>query len=177
MRKAIHWATFLLGSILLAYAAFAGIMLILYPQQSALTFWNLRNTDHQLSTLAQLTAFAAVGFWVTKTAFLTLKKNGVVQPTAILRNIFPFFQKHHVLIGWIVLVTTSAHGLYYILHKSDRMNMMVTGWIAWSGLIVLAFIGVFFDQRLKEKKKTKQIRLYHIGFSIVFLIGFVLHTF
>jgi hypothetical protein len=176
MKRTIHIITSSIGLMLILYAAFAAFLLIWYPQQSALTFWNLRGSDHNLSTFAELGTFAAVGLWTTKTAFLALKGKGI-KPLEQLKQLFLFFQKHHVLIGWAVLVTTSAHGLYYILHQSDRMNMMVTGWVAWSGLIVLAFLGVFFDQRLKEKKKTKQIRFYHIGFSIVFLVAFVLHAF
>jgi hypothetical protein len=176
MRKTIHVITYSFGFILLIYAMFATILLILYPQQSGLTFWNLRGTDHQLSTSAEFTAFAAAGLWITKTAFVTLKGKGIL-PYDLLKRVVVYFHQHHILIGWVALVTTSAHGLYYILHQSDRLNMMITGWVAWSALIVLAFIGVFFDQRLKEKKKTKQIRLYHIGFSVLFMAGLVLHVF
>jgi hypothetical protein len=175
MRKAIHYGVLSLGVFLLIYACYNTILLIAYPQQSTLTFWNLRGSDKQLSTAAELFAFAAAGFWITKTAFITLngKKTFLLD---LLKELFLFFQRHHVLIGWVVLVTTSAHGLYYILHGSDKLNMLITGWIAWSALLILAFIGVFFDMMLKEKRKTKQIRLYHIGFSVVFMVGFLMHV-
>jgi len=175
MRKTMNGMIIFGGFLLLVYAVIDVIMLIGYPQQSALSFWNLRRSDSLLENFAEIAAFAAIGFWVTKTGFLTLKRKAI-QPAALIKPLFLLFQKHHVLIGWVVLLTTSAHGLYYILHKSDRLNMLVTGWIAWSGLIVLAFIGVFFEQRLQLRKKTKKIRLYHIGFSLVFLVGFVLHV-
>jgi hypothetical protein len=175
MKKIIHIFVLCLGVFLLIYAVYNTVLLIAYPGQNTLTFWNLRGSDHQLSSAAEYFAFAAAGLWVTKTAFIALsqKETAMLDP---LKQLFLFFQRHHVLLGWVALVTTSAHGLYYILHRSDRLSMMVTGWVAWSGLIVLAFIGVFFDQRLREKKKTKQIRLYHIGFSVVFMFGFILHV-
>jgi hypothetical protein len=175
LRKAIHMGVLCLGIFLLIYAFYNTILLIAYPQQNALTFWNLRGSDKQLSTAAEIFAFAAAGLWITKTAYITLsgKSKALLDP---LKQLFLFFQRHHVLIGWVVLVTTSAHGLYYILHSSDRLNMLITGWVAWSALLILAFIGVFFDLMLKEKRKTKQIRLYHIGFSIVFMVGFLMHV-
>jgi hypothetical protein len=176
MRKAINGVIIFCGILLLVYAVVDLVLLIGYPDQSKLSFWNLRSSDSLLKNLAEIAAYAAIGFWVTKTAFLALKKQEL-QPAALIKPLFLQLQKHHVLIGWVVLLTTSAHGLYYILHKSDRNDMMVSGWIAWSGLIILAFIGVYFEKWLKERKKTKKIRLYHIGFSLVFLVGFVLHVF
>jgi hypothetical protein len=176
MKKTIHLITLLIGILLLAFAVYDAFLLLLYPQQNALTFWNLRGSDKQLSTAAEYTAYAAAGLWITKTALYLLKNKGI-DSGDWLKKLFLFFRQHHVLLGWIALVTTSAHGLYYILHHSDRPNMILTGWIAWSALIVLAGLGVFFDHSLKEKKKTKQIRLYHIGFSILFMGGLILHVF
>jgi hypothetical protein len=176
LNKAIYTFIVILGVFLLIYAVFNTVLLIAYPLQNTLTFWNLRGSDHQLSSAAEYTALAAAGLWISKTAFIALSRKGLPLLDQ-LKQLFLFFQRHHVLLGWVALVTTSAHGLYYILHKSDRLNMMVTGWVAWSGLLVLAVIGVFFDQRLREKRKTRQIRLYHIGFSVVFMGGFILHVF
>jgi hypothetical protein len=175
LKKIIHIFVLCLGVFLLIYAVYNSVLLIAYPEQNTLSFWNLHGSDHQLSSAAEYTAIAAAGLWISKTAFIAMNGKGsaLLDP---LKQLFLFFQRHHVLLGWVVLVTTSAHGLYYILHKSDRFNMMVTGWVAWSGLLVLALVGVFFDQRLRERKKTKQIRLYHIGFSVVFMVGFIMHV-
>jgi hypothetical protein len=175
LKKTIHLFVLVFGFLLFIYALYDSVLLIIYPQQSSLTFWSLRSSDKQLSSAAEYTAFAAAGLWITKTAFIALKGKELLL-IAFLKQLFSFFQKHHILLGWVALVTTSAHGLYYILHRSDRLNMMITGWVAWSALLILAFIGVFFDQRINEKKKTKQIRLYHIGFSVIFMVGLIMHV-
>jgi len=175
MRKVFNRFIMVIGLLLICYAAFNIVLFIVYPQPNLLSYWNLRGSNDQLESLAEIAAFAAVGFWATKKAYTMLKKQGI-QEAVFIKPFFQLFQKHHVLIGWVVLLTTSAHGLYYILHKTDRENMMITGWLAWSGLIVLAFVGVFFDHRIKSRKQTKRIRFYHIGFSLVFLVGFVLHV-
>lgn len=87
-----------------------------------------------------------------------------------------FLRKHHILLGWLTVLLSTAHGVYYLLQYPNKSGEITTGLIAWSALLLLAAIGVVLDYNIASKKKAKSVRLYHFAFAAVFLIAMILHV-
>lgn len=167
--KLINWATRGFG---LLFALLALYTIVQYYQQTiSITERGLSNKN---GILAICIGGAALAIWVARKVYVEMKKRQ--HPNyELTRQAVMFLRANHILFGWLALVTATAHGIYYLVVKTDRAFEVYTGWFAWGTLCVLTAMGIWFDKRLTEKKKIKNIKLYHIGLAFLFAAGALLH--
>ncbi len=159
---------------------FAGISIVAIPFyylyiNNANYRFMLRGSSNLLGNIALGASIAAVGIWVIRKIYLEIKKREI-KDYNITKQSALFLRKHHILIGWVVIFASTAHGIYFLLNYPNRQNEIYTGLFIWLALVFLAGIGAFFDFKLKDKRKHKKIRIYHITFSVLFLLGLIIHV-
>ena len=166
--KKINWITRSLGVLVFLLALYTMAEYYLSGAQG------LRGISNNNGVLAAVLGGAALGIWLVRKLYVEMKKRGQTD-FSLHRQAIQFFRSNHILFGWLTLFTTTAHGLYYLFVKSDKAFAIYTGWTCWVALCGLTVLGIWFEKRLDEHKKTKQVRLYHIGLAFLFAGSAVLH--
>ena len=92
----------------------------------------------------------------------------------MIKNLYLFIKKFHVLIGYAVLAVSITHGVYFLLTGSRHILIIYSGIFSLFILIVLGIIG-FFLQKHNEKRNLILYRKSHQIIAIIFGIGLLIH--
>ncbi|UOF92471.1 hypothetical protein LSG31_10095 [Fodinisporobacter ferrooxydans] len=162
---------FVLG--LLSFVATIGFYKFADAQNPFL--YPFRGISNLFGGLSVAVGVAAVSIWILRKLYVEIKKRKIPD-FELTRAALLFLRKHHILLGWLTIVTAGAHGIYYMLQYPNQAFRIYTGLVAWILLVILAGLGAFLNYKLRDKQKSKTTRLYHIVFAIFFLAGMVIHT-
>jgi hypothetical protein len=119
-------------------------------------------------------AIGAVSIWVARRLYVEMKKRKIPYYD-IPRHVLLFLREHHMFIGWLTLITATAHAVYYLLRIPHKMDRGLTGLTAWMLLAILASLGYWFQRGLQRKQHLKQVRTLHVVIAVVFLFVLILH--
>ncbi|TCS81033.1 hypothetical protein [Tepidibacillus fermentans] len=147
-----------------------------YYNKSAFLFGiRERGLSNQLGAMGLIFGISALGIWVSRKIYVIMKKKKL-NDRGVLRHLTTFLHKHHVLLGWITIFSSTAHGIYYLLNYPNKQTAIITGIIAWTILILLSLFGVVMEYKLKEKMKHKKVRIYHFMLGLFFIVGLIIHV-
>lgn len=171
--KVLNKITILVGYLLIGISISIIPLFYLYSNNQNVFTWRL--FSNQFADIGVAVSIGAFGLWISKKIFLEIRKRDI-QDFGIIRYLIIFLRKHHVMIGWLAIFSTSAHGIYYILSYPNKQTEIVTGIITWGLLIILGGFGAFLDYKFKEKRKHNKIKVYHIVLSVIFMVGLIIHV-
>ncbi|OJE36103.1 hypothetical protein BAQ47_20745 [Bacillus tropicus] len=134
---------------------------------------NVKGLNKKLGTFGEYGAILAASLWFLRHIWLFFKKKDIIGFNVI-KNLYLFIKKFHVLIGYAVLAVSITHGVYFLLTGSRHILIIYSGIFSLFILIVLGIIG-FFLQKHNEKRNLILYRKSHQIIAIIFGIGLLIH--
>jgi hypothetical protein len=138
----------------------------------------------QLGTFAEIAVMATAAFWLFKTLLIQVKKKNIwlpdvwnIRTASIFQPAMLFFKKNHRFLGWVTVILACGHGLYFLLFPDKQIKFFYTGLTALIGLVIVAGVGIVFDQLMKSNKAVKAGRRYHLTTAVIFAVLFLIHLY
>jgi hypothetical protein len=91
-------------------------------------------------------------------------------PSAIVRQLGQLLRFVHKALGWAALAAVAAHGIYFLLYKSQDAKIY-SGLAAFAILLALAGYGFFIN-----KVRNKWMRLVHRSLGVAWAPALLLHA-
>ncbi|WP_242250569.1 hypothetical protein [Bacillus cereus group sp. BfR-BA-01379] len=134
---------------------------------------NVKWLNKKLGSLSEYGAILAASLWILRHIWLFFKKKNIIG-FKLIKDVYLFIKKFHVLIGYTVLAVSITHGIYFLLKGSRHMLIFYSGIFSLFILIILGIVGFFLQ---KHNKKTTLIlyRKAHQIIAIIFGIGLLIH--
>jgi hypothetical protein len=173
--KAISALARVLGYGLMGLSICLSVVFYLNSNQQTVYGFRVKEISNLFGDCAVVVGITAVSIWIVRKGYIELKKRKIPDYD-ITRAMLLFLRKHHILLGWTTILTATAHGTYYVMRYPNKQFEIFTGLFAWSVLAILVMVGVFLDYRLKERLRTKRIRVYHIVLAVLFMAGIAVHV-
>jgi hypothetical protein len=144
----------------------------------------IKSATKQLGSFAEYAVIATAGFWLCKTLLGQIKNKKIQfsniwnkRISTLLHKAFLFFKKHHMFLGWVTVILASGHGVYFLLFPDNKIKYFYTGLAALIGLVIVAGVGIVFDQFMKKNKAVKAGRRYHFAAAVLFAVLFLVHLY
>ncbi|AIY75350.1 putative membrane protein [Bacillus cereus] len=74
---------------------------------------NVKGLNKKLGTFGEYGAILAASLWFLRHVWLFFKKKNIIGFNVI-KNLYLFIKKFHVLIGYTVLAVSITHGIYFL---------------------------------------------------------------
>ncbi|MDP7989287.1 hypothetical protein Q9B79_05650 [Bacillus sp. MHSD_36] len=134
---------------------------------------NMKWLNKKLGSFGEYGAILAASLWILRHIWLFLKKKNIIG-FKLMKNVYLFIKKFHVLIGYTVLAVSITHGIYFLLKGSRHLLIFYSGIFSLFILIILGIVGFLLQ---KHNKKTNLIlyRKAHQIIAIIFGIGLLIH--
>lgn len=134
---------------------------------------NMKWLNKKLGSFGEYGAILAASLWILRHIWLFLKKKNIIG-FKLIKDVYLFIKKFHVLIGYTVLAVSITHGIYFLLKGSRHLLIFYSGIFSLFILIILGIVGFFLQ---KHNKKTNLIlyRKAHQIIAIIFGIGLLIH--
>lgn len=134
---------------------------------------NMKWLNKKLGSFGEYGAILAASLWILRHIWLFLKKKNIIG-FKLMKDVYLFIKKFHVLIGYTVLAVSITHGIYFLLKGSRHLLIFYSGIFSLFILIILGIVGFLLQ---KHNKKTNLIlyRKAHQIIAIIFGIGVLIH--
>ncbi|WP_242296243.1 MULTISPECIES: hypothetical protein [unclassified Bacillus cereus group] len=134
---------------------------------------NMKWLNKKLGSFGEYGAILAALLWILRHIWLFLKKKNIIG-FKLMKDVYLFIKKFHVLIGYTVLAVSITHGIYFLLKGSRHLLIFYSGIFSLFILIILGIVGFLLQ---KHNKKTNLIlyRKAHQIIAIIFGIGVLIH--
>ncbi|MGE7881732.1 hypothetical protein [Bacillus sp. NPDC094077] len=134
---------------------------------------NVKWLNKKLGSFGEYGAILAASLWLLRQVWLFFKKKNILG-FKLIKELYLFIKKFHVLIGYTVLAVSITHGVYFLIKGSRHILLIYSGIFSLLTLIILGFIG-FFLQHPNKKTKLILYRKAHQIIAIIFGIGLLIH--
>ena len=134
---------------------------------------NMKWLNKKLGSFGEYGAILAASLWILRHIWLFLKNKNIIG-FKLMKDVYLFIKKFHVLIGYTVLAVSITHGIYFLLKGSRHLLIFYSGIFSLFILIILGIVGFLLQ---KHNKKTNLIlyRKAHQIIAIIFGIGVRIH--
>ncbi|PFJ17196.1 hypothetical protein COD67_17195 [Bacillus cereus] len=140
------------------------------------TYGNVLNVkwfNKKLGSFGEYGAILAASLWILRQLWLFFKKKNIIG-FKLIKELYLFIKKFHVLIGYVVIAVSTTHGVYFLLKGSRHILIIYSGIFSLLTLLILGIIG-FFLQRHNKKTNLILYRKAHQIIAIIFGIGLLIH--
>lgn len=171
LRISVNWATWLIGSFLMALSLLAGLHPGLLPSP-------LSRIGNPLGAMAFFVAVYAACQWITRQWFLRIKQSTNKWLKQSSKNVLLFLRKHHLFFGWVVAAGSLAHIVFFLPVLTDvSLYEEITGFLALGSLTVIALLGtwLWIELSLLKRRMPKGVHTTHALLTIVFFVALLLH--
>ena len=171
LRISVNWITWIIGTFLIVVSALFCLSLVVPIGISADV-----GTSNLLGVIAFLIAIDSWSQWIARRSYLLFKKGALPWLTQRVRNAFLFLRKQHQFLGWLVVITATAHALYFLpILARVSLYEVVTGFIALVILGLGAGLGWWIELVVRRKRASQRLRLLHFVVAFVFVLAFIVH--
>lgn len=134
---------------------------------------NVKGLNKKLGSFGEYGTILAASLWFLRHVWLFFKKKNIIG-VKLIKDLYLFIKKFHVLIGYTVLAVSITHGVYFLLKGSRHILIFYSGIFSLFILIILGVIGLFLQ---KHNKKINLIlyRKVHQIMAIIFGVGLLIH--
>ncbi|WP_242239466.1 hypothetical protein [Bacillus cereus group sp. BfR-BA-01309] len=134
---------------------------------------NMKWLNKKLGSIGEYGAILAASLWILRHIWLFFKKKNIIG-FKLIKDVYLFIKKFHVLIGYTVLAVSITHGIYFLLKGSRHLLIFYSGIFSLFVLIILGIVGFLLQ---KHNKKTNLIlyRKAHQIIAIIFGLGLLIH--
>ncbi|MDA1600594.1 hypothetical protein ACQVPW_14305 [Bacillus cereus] len=134
---------------------------------------NVKGLNKKLGSFGEYGAILAASLWFLHHVWLFFKKKNIIG-VKLIKDLYLFIKKFHVLIGYAVLAVSITHGVYFLLKGSRHIFIFYSGIFSLFILIILGIVG-FSLQKHNKKTNLKLYRKAHQIIAIIFGIGLLIH--
>lgn len=134
---------------------------------------NVKWLNKKLGSFGEYGAILAASLWILRHVWLFLKQKNIIG-FKLIKDVYLFMKKFHVLIGYAVLAVSITHGVYFLLKGSRHLFIIYSGIFTLIILIILGIVG-FFLQRHNKKTNLILYKKAHQIIAIIFGIGLLIH--
>ncbi len=106
---------------------------------------NVKGLNKKLGTFGEYRGNFSCIVMVFTSCMVVFKKKNIIGFNVI-KNLYLFIKKFHVLIGYAVLAVSITHGVYFLLTGSRHILIIYSGIFSLFILIVLGIIGFFLQK-------------------------------
>lgn len=134
---------------------------------------NVKGLNKKLGSFGEYGTILVRSLWFLRHVWLFFKKKNIIG-VKLIKDLYLFIKKFHVLIGYTVLAVSITHGVYFLLKGSRHILIFYSGIFSLFILIILGVIGLFLQ---KHDKKINLIlyRKVHQIMAIIFGVGLLIH--
>ncbi|WP_436864674.1 hypothetical protein [Bacillus fungorum] len=134
---------------------------------------NVKGLNKKLGSFGEYGAILAASLWFLRHVWLFFNKKNIIG-FKLIKDLYLFIKKFHVLIGYAVLAVSTTHGVYFLLKGSRHILIIYSGIFSLFILIILGVVGFSLQKR---NKKTNFIlyRKAHQIIAIISGIGLLIH--
>lgn len=182
MRISLEWATVLAGLSLIVIGGLFGVTASLVQSQFGSQLQILSRGSNLMGMASFFVALYSFSQWTMRGWYLFVKRQAKSRLTEGSRGLLLFLRQHHVLFGWVVLITACAHALWYVpvlmsepLAQIWEHQAISSGLIALLLLIMLSLLGLWVERAIKQKRLPRSTRLIHFFTAIVFVVAVCVH--
>ncbi|WP_283747193.1 hypothetical protein [Bacillus cereus] len=140
------------------------------------TYGNVLNVqwlNKKLGSFGEYGAILAASSWFLRHIWLFLKKKNM-HGFKIIKELYLFIKRFHILIGYTVIAVAATHGVYFLIKGSRHIILIYSGIFSLLTLIALGVAG-FGLQKSNQKTKLKMYRKVHQFIGVLFGIGLLIH--
>ena len=140
------------------------------------TYGNVLNVqwlNKKLGSFGEVWGVLAVSSWFLRHIWLFLKKKNM-HGFKIIKELYLFIKRFHILIGYTVIAVAATHGVYFLIKGSRHIILIYSGIFSLLTLIALGVAG-FGLQKSNQKTKLKMYRKVHQFIAVLFGIGLLIH--
>lgn len=170
----------ILTKIILAAGAIAIIIAIIDVGNTVKLFFSgvkagrfLKEINKNIGTIGEIIGITTGVLWVSRILWVEMKKRKWPFHEWI-QQLYLLLKKNHMFLGWVTLLVSFSHGLYFFLHQGKHIWIVYSGIAAFLSLVVLALLG-WTHQQNRTTKKNRVTKKRHMLMALIFAILFLIH--
>ncbi len=156
--------TTIINYLLIILSLFWSMIFLIYSDTLTWKGFKLVTQSNWLGIFSTWTGLVTLTFFIIKSI---QKKQLLPYHSQLKKSILQYVHTHHILFGVTTFITTLAHGIYFLIHSSEKEGKLITGWIGFGLLILLVFAGFLMLYRMKRRNVQRIHRWLGILFTLV----------